>query len=345
MTTLATQRFRVVALALLVAASAIMSALILPRPASSQATTPVTGYAWSDTIGWISFNCATGGPTGNNICATSNYGVTVDASGNMAGYAWSDSVGWIKFGGLSSFPTGGGTTAANATMSGTTLSGWARACAGTSAGDCSSMTSRSDGWDGWIALSGTGYGPMLSGGSFSGYSWGDVNVGWISWSGVGHSVSTTYLPCAATQGYVCSPNNASGNSVYTAPSCAQTTDVCANHGAGWFCATDNGLCTAPPAPSYTNPGNALSARPSLVKKGETTKLSWSVQDATSCTVTGNGDSWTGLSSATASCTKSGTMCVSSAINDVVTYRIHCVGDGGTLDGAATVTLVPSWKEK
>lgn len=341
MTTLPTRHSSFVALALVFVALFAAAALSQPRQAASQSTTAITGYAWSETIGWISFSCTTGGPTGNNICGTNSYGVTIDTSGNLAGYAWSDSLGWIKFGGLSSFPSGSGTTAQNAALSGTSLIGWARACAGTAAGDCSSMTSRSDGWDGWIALSGTGYGPTLSGGSFSGYSWGDTNAGWISWNGAGYSVATTYMPCQSTAGYQC----VSGSSVYTAPSCAQTTDVCSSHGAGWFCATDNGLCTAPPAPSYTNPGNALSARPSLVKKGQTTKLSWSVQDATSCTVTGNGDSWTGISSATASCTKTGTSCVSSAINDVVTYRIHCVGDGGALDDVETVTLVPSWMEK
>jgi hypothetical protein len=37
----------------------------------------VTGNAWSsDVVGWISFNCAAGGPSQNNICATSNYKVT-----------------------------------------------------------------------------------------------------------------------------------------------------------------------------------------------------------------------------------------------------------------------------
>ena len=33
------------------------------------------GYAWSENIGWISFNCKTGGDNQTNICATSNYKV------------------------------------------------------------------------------------------------------------------------------------------------------------------------------------------------------------------------------------------------------------------------------
>lgn len=33
------------------------------------------GYAWSDQIGWISFNCKTGGSSGEDICSLSNYKV------------------------------------------------------------------------------------------------------------------------------------------------------------------------------------------------------------------------------------------------------------------------------
>jgi hypothetical protein len=148
----------------------------------AQATTGLSGYAWSDTIGWVNMRGGSG--------ATA-YGVDADASGNLSGYAWSDNIGWIKFGGLSSFPIGSGTTAANARVVGTSITGWARACAGTSTGTCSTMTSRTDGWDGWIALSGTGYGPTISGGTnVGGYGWGSDVVGWIDFNQV------TYTPNA-----------------------------------------------------------------------------------------------------------------------------------------------------
>ncbi len=52
----------------------------------------LSGYAWNDTIGWISMNCSDPG-----ICATSNYSVTIDASGNFSGWAWNENVGWISF--------------------------------------------------------------------------------------------------------------------------------------------------------------------------------------------------------------------------------------------------------
>jgi len=156
-----------------------LSTMQHPQFVHAQSTTGLSGYAWSDTIGWISFSCATGGPTGNNICATSNYAVAADTSGSLTGYAWSDNIGWIKFGGLSSFPTGSGTTAQNAQVSGVNVLGWARACAGTSTGNCSTMTSRTDGWDGWIALSGTWTDVTASGSNVSGYAWGGDVVGWI----------------------------------------------------------------------------------------------------------------------------------------------------------------------
>jgi hypothetical protein len=92
-------------------------------------------------------------------------------------------------------PTTGGTTASDATVSGTNIVGWARACAGTSAGDCSTMTSRTDGWDGWIALSGTGYATSLLGcSSYScagNWAWGGEAVGWISFNITGTAPSVT----------------------------------------------------------------------------------------------------------------------------------------------------------
>jgi len=138
----------------------------------------MSGYAWSDNIGWISFNCTNPG----NNCATSNYGVHKDATtGNLTGYAWSDNIGWIQFGGLSTFPTGPGTTAQNSQVVGTNLIGWARAVAG---------VGRTDGWDGWIALSGTGYGVTLNTttNAFSNFAWGSDVVGWVSFSGNGYGV-------------------------------------------------------------------------------------------------------------------------------------------------------------
>ena len=151
----------------------------------------VYGYAWSSNTGWISFNNCVD-PNNASTCNGQAYGVDYNSStGLLSGYAWSENIGWIKFGGLSSFPSGTGTTAANATLALTganigKLTGWARACAGTSAGDCSSMTSRTDGWDGWVSLSGTGYGVSFNAttgnANTPSYAWGSDVVDWIDFT-------------------------------------------------------------------------------------------------------------------------------------------------------------------
>ena len=147
------------------------------------------GWAWSSNTGWISFNSgdigAGGGP----------YKVYVLDDGEMIGYAWSANIGWIKFGGLSGFPGSGGN--ANLSVDTSSVSGWARACVGTVPGDCSSMTSRTDGWDGWIRLADFASGSFfptghLDGtkglsidkntGDFKGYSWDSGVNGWINFA-------------------------------------------------------------------------------------------------------------------------------------------------------------------
>lgn len=154
----------------------VLSLSIVPLFASADVGN-LTGYAWSDNIGWISFTCVN-----TNSCASNggyDYGVSENPSGNLTGFAWSDNIGWIKFGGLSSFPSGAGTLAQDAQLVGSNVVGWARACAGTVGGDCSSMTSRTDGWDGWISLGGTNYGVSKSGQYYMDYAWGGDVIGWI----------------------------------------------------------------------------------------------------------------------------------------------------------------------
>jgi hypothetical protein len=141
-------------------------------PAQVQASTGsnaglLTGYAWSENIGWISFNGA-------------NYGVFVSPSDGktLTGYAWSSNIGWISFNAADTSSCGSG----GATLAGTkplvSLSGWARAIAG--------GTSSAGGWDGCISLAGSGYGAQAGsysqaggGGLLQGYAWGSSVVGWV----------------------------------------------------------------------------------------------------------------------------------------------------------------------
>jgi hypothetical protein len=145
--------------------------------ANASAGDLLSGYAWSDNIGWISFNC-----TNNNSCGTSNYGVNI-SDGNFSGYAWSDNIGWISFNAtdVSGCPSGSCPPAINLLTG--RVSGWARAL------------SYGGGWDGFIKLSGVSsdgspYRVTFSGKNASGYSWGSDVVGWISWSGIDYGVES-----------------------------------------------------------------------------------------------------------------------------------------------------------
>lgn len=153
----------------------------------------VSGYAWSNYsdggMGWISFNCTSG-----SDCNISNFGVNIDPnSGLISGYAWTPNLGWLKFGGLSGFPVGGGTTTDNAKLTGNNITGWARFCSVFVSGCSGALRSSTElgGWDGWVALSGTGYGVVKNGSALTGYAWGGpVNVGWINFTNVVFGLST-----------------------------------------------------------------------------------------------------------------------------------------------------------
>ena len=72
----------------------------------------LSGWAWSETIGWINFNGA-------------NYGVNVDNGGNISGYAWAETIGWISFNENSGCPDAPCKPKLN--KSNGEVSGWARA--------------------------------------------------------------------------------------------------------------------------------------------------------------------------------------------------------------------------
>lgn len=175
----------------------------------------VTGFAWSENIGWISFNNTSGGGGTNygvNIAEDSVYNI-----GKLSGYAWSENIGWISFNRADTIgipPAGsGGYDPGNTynvlayTDSNNRLQGWARAltaCDDNSDGDCADVgednaADNAGGWDGWIRFTKTtapAYGVTLTSGSsnglFSGYAWGSDVLGWISFSGPTYQVATTF---------------------------------------------------------------------------------------------------------------------------------------------------------
>jgi len=137
----------------------------------------VSGWAWSENIGWISFNNTTGG-------GTTNYGVNINPStGVFSGYAWSENIGWITFNEseLSGCPSG--TCQAKLDFGTKQVSGWAKAL--TDGG----------GWDGWIKLKGTNYGVWLdtsvTPNEFRDWAWSDMVIGWISFNCKNQNVCST----------------------------------------------------------------------------------------------------------------------------------------------------------
>ena len=152
----------------------------------------VFGFAWSENIGWISFNSASDG-------SSVDYGVKIDTStGNLSGYAWSENIGWISFNRSDTGspplndPCPGDTCIAkvddpgNLKIANVKIKGWARALAAcdsipcTSSGPCSNC----GGWDGWIRFDHDQSNKVYidPSGDFHGWTWSDKVIGWVSFN-------------------------------------------------------------------------------------------------------------------------------------------------------------------
>jgi hypothetical protein len=179
------------------------------RAVSAAASDNVSGYAWSENIGWISFNNLSAG-------GEQNYGVDINPSnGKFSGFAWSENIGWIKFDPSGPYP-GAPNQEARLDFNTNQVTGWVRACAGTVNGDCSSA-SRTDGWDGWIKMSGPGYGVTRSGCQLQGFAWGPDVVGWISFKGIGYGAILAAEVCQNSVPSVASVSVFQPNYCYFSP--------------------------------------------------------------------------------------------------------------------------------
>lgn len=174
------------------------------------------GFAWGaegasvssgsrNGVGWVSFNSQDCDPNDNGAfddgvpgCPSNGttfheYHVSVNSGRYLEGYAWSSNLGWLKFDESFMGPSGAGNSTSNhgariQNESGNSnVRGWARFCEGTDPDNCSG-TSRTDGWDGWVSLEGSGtqsgsYGVTYTESTqkFAGYSWGGPVVGWLKW--------------------------------------------------------------------------------------------------------------------------------------------------------------------
>lgn len=177
---------------------------VAPTEVQAGAGQNVSGYAWSDNIGWISFNNTSDG-------SATSYGVNINTTtGDFSGNAWSSNidtattpnqggVGWISFDRAytgnppgAPYQTGVSTDPiAKADIATGNVTGWARAlaaCTKDPSGNLSPTPCTTDsnggGWDGWIKLSkdpadsGSTYGVVVNttNGRFSGYAWGGAQV-------------------------------------------------------------------------------------------------------------------------------------------------------------------------
>ena len=273
----------------------------------------MNGFAWSENIGWISFNSGDSG-----TCTPTTYGVSIDEDGELSGYAWSENIGWISAN--EAQLTGCPVAPCKAYMESSALRGWMKA-----------LAADGSGWDGWISLSGTSpaYGPTLNAGVFSGQAWASDVVGWIDFNaGVSLPVATEFTPCEAS--YQCTDSTHRDNL------CTPTITENEYCGDGNICSLAGGLCTPP--------GDAtgdLELNPSLVPTGNTTEVSWEVIDTTSCRVFGeNGDEWYG--SATEG------PYTSSPILETTLYTLECtnaLGNATSTVDTAYAVVVPTWVER
>jgi hypothetical protein len=128
--------------------------------------------------------------------------------------------------------------------------------------------------------------------------------------------------------------------------CVDTTAnrICTNGVVTGSDQTDTVSCLPGDVPDGTNrPAVSISTRPSIVRAGQTTKVTWRSRNTNSCTVTGtNGDGgaaggWTRLV---------GIDAVSGPINQKTTYTAVCTSARGvTVTARATVNILPVFREQ
>ena len=171
----------------------------LPPIARAGSGHNLSGFAWSENIGWISFNSINcdannnGKSDGGAGCPPKNtpvadYGVAIATNGSLSGYAWSENIGWISFNsadtsGCPAMPCG-----PTLNRSQHKLDGWAKAIA-----------ADGNGWDGWIRLSGTNYGVTAFGCDYDGWAWGSDVVGWIHFRGANYGLIGSNNGCGIGQ--------------------------------------------------------------------------------------------------------------------------------------------------
>ena len=176
----------------------LMQMIISPQSTSAGVTHNIYGWAWNGNTGWISFNSlncdvdsntfidlACGGD--NATTPITDYGVNIEANGNLTGHAWSELMGWIWFDPSDVPGTFDPSYSAWLDINTDEISGWARICQETTGAGCTG------GNDGWIKMKkaaadpGSDYGVTLRAGfEFHGHAYNEDDdgngIGWISFN-------------------------------------------------------------------------------------------------------------------------------------------------------------------
>lgn len=301
---------------------------MVPHKAAAADPMSITGYAWSSAspgVGWISFS----GP---------GYGVFENVTtGAFSGYAWSSNIGWI------SFAASDATHPAPNIASGTgEITGWVRACAAfANKNACSgALDPKTEGWDGWIALSGTAqdgssYGVVQDAScTWTGYAWGSDAIGAIKMSGTtadGSSygvVGVDSVTCAPVNGgwsdfSSCSVSCGGGTRTRSCTNPSPT-----NGGAECTGSTSQSCNTQACPPIVT-----LFANPSVIDNAQSSTLIWSSTNANSCASAGGFDTHNATSGSAST----------GALTSTQNYQVTCSGPGGyTESNIVTVkVLIPT----
>ena len=149
-------------------------------------------------------------------------------------------------------------------------------------------------------------------------------------TGTGAGGIGTLLTVTCTQSWACT---GAGNQTITQTNSDCSTTNLTTCVAPQFCATGSSSCLIAAVTG------SLSASPRLVPSGNTTRVTWSSVNASACTVSGNGNTWTGTSGSQ----------ISNSITEFTTYTMTC--DDADADAVqddfsdtVEITMVPSWVE-
>ena len=186
------------------------SILFLSQAVETRAGTSqnVTGWIWGggqdsaghlSGTGWISLNSS-------NMNDSTDYGVNIPTTdGVVSGYGWSPNLGWLSFNAsdLGGCPVG----TCNARREGNRIMGWARFL---SIRDIA-ILGNSGTWQGWVSLSGAGYGVsvdpaggVIHSGIDTSYAWSGsatdsiAELGWLDFSGASVEFPVVTYSCTNT---------------------------------------------------------------------------------------------------------------------------------------------------